>query len=185
MEDSLIIALLNKRDEAAVSALSEKYGGLIMSIASNLLADRRDAEECLSEVLFKVWSSVPPADPKNLTAYIAKAARNEAISRCRERNAKRNPSALVPLSELADCLSDNKSLDESVIAGELGSAVESFLKKLPADERRVFLRRYWFFDPVNAIAERYGLSERRVTTIIQRTRRALRRYLIKEEFINE
>lgn len=185
MEDSRIIDLLNRRDEKAITALNERFGGLITSLASNLLADRRDVEECLSAVMFRLWSSIPPAEPENLTAYVAKTARNEALSRCRELDAKRNSAALVPLSELADCLYSGGSVEENAEANELRKAVNRFLEGLDFEDRRVFLRRYWFFDPVNAIAERYGLSERRVTTIIQRTRRALRRYLIKEEFINE
>lgn len=64
MKDSEIIALLNNRDEAAVEALKDRFGGLCFSLASNILADRRDAEECVSSVLFKLWSSIPPGRSK-------------------------------------------------------------------------------------------------------------------------
>lgn len=185
MEDSLIIELLNKRDEAAVSVLSEKYGGLCRSITSNLLSDSRDVEECVSSVLFRLWSSIPPAEPHDLTAYVAKAARNEALMRYRQNAAKRNFAASIPLEEIGDCLSGGADVEDELQAKALASAVERFVKTLPSEQRRIFMRRYWFFDSAKAIASLFGTNEKRINTILAKTRRQLRRYLVKEEFINE
>lgn len=185
MKDSEIIALLNNRDEAAVEALKDRFGGLCFSLASNILADRRDAEECVSSVLFKLWSSIPPADPQDLTAYVAKTARNEALMRCRANSAKRNFAASVPLEELEACIAAGGGVEDELRAKELAGAVSVFLKGLPSEQRNVFMRRYWYFDSAKSIADRFGLSEARVNTLLQKTRRMLRRYLIKEEFINE
>ena len=76
MTDGELIALFNKRDEAALQAAEQRFGGLCRSIAANILSDRRDVEECVSSMFFKLWSAIPPAAPRDLTAYVAKAARN-------------------------------------------------------------------------------------------------------------
>ena len=76
-------------------------------------------------------------------------------------------------------------MEDELRAKELAGAVSVFLKGLPSEQRNVFMRRYWYFDSAKSIADRFGLSEARVNTLLQRTRRMLRRYLIKEEFINE
>ena len=163
MNDGEILALLKKRDEAAVEAINERFGGLCFSLASNILKDRRDVEECVSRVYFKLWSSIPPAEPRDLAAYVAKAARNEALMKYRADSSARRFTASIPLEELENCISGN---DEAV-------------------EIDVFMRRYWFFDSAKTIAERFGTTEKRVNTLLAKTRRQLRRYLIKEEYINE
>ena len=58
-----------------------------------------------------------------------------------------------------------------------------FVSRLPAEQRGVFMRRIWFFDSVKDIAARFGITEKRVNVLLARTRRELRRYLTKEEFI--
>ena len=185
MTDSEIIELLNNRDETAINALTARFGGLCFSLAMNVLADRRDAEECVSSVMFKLWSSIPPAMPGDLTAYVAKTARNEALMRYRADASKRSFTASVTLEELENCLAFPHGADEALNAKALAKTVEDYLRTLPAWERGVFMRRYWFFDSAKAIAERFGITEKRVNTLLARTRRGLRRRLIKEEYIRE
>ena len=184
MNDGEILALLKKRDEAAVEAINERFGGLCFSLASNILKDRRDVEECVSRVYFKLWSSIPPAEPRDLAAYVAKAARNEALMKYRADSSARRFTASIPLEELENCISGNDEAVE-IDAKQLAKAVESFVSRLPAEQRDVFMRRYWFFDSAKTIAERFGTTEKRVNTLLAKTRRQLRRYLIKEEYINE
>ena len=186
MTDSELIALLNKRDESALTAVSERFGGLCRSLASNILSDRRDVEECLSSVYFKLWSSIPPAEPKDLTAYVARTARNEALMRLRKNStAGRGGGVCVPLEELEYCLGEGSRADDELQAMALAKATEEFIRRLPALQRNVFMRRYWFFDSAKAISERFGIKESRVYSLLAKTRRELRRYLIKEEYIDE
>ncbi|MCR5610345.1 MAG: sigma-70 family RNA polymerase sigma factor [Clostridiales bacterium] len=185
MTDGEIIALLNNRDETAVVAIKERFGGLCFRLASNILSDRRDAEECVSSVYFKLWSGIPPASPNDLTAYVAKTARNEALMRYRRNASKRNRAASVSLDELEECITGGSGTEEDLNAELLAKAVEEFIRVLPAEQRGVFMRRYWFFDSAKAIAGSFGLTEDRVNALLAKTRRQLRRYLIKEEYIYE
>ena len=48
MDDGKLLTLLNQRNELALEAVSNEYGGLCRSILSNILKDTRDIEECLT-----------------------------------------------------------------------------------------------------------------------------------------
>ena len=47
-------------------------------------------------------------------------------------------------------------------------------------DRNVFLRKYWFFDTISDIAERYSMRENTVKSMLFRTRNRLREFLRKE-----
>ena len=51
MEDSAIIDLYWARAERAISESDTKYGGYCRSIAHNILQNREDTEECVSDPL--------------------------------------------------------------------------------------------------------------------------------------
>ena len=63
MNDDEIINLFLKRDENGIIELSTKYHPYCYKIAWNLLANREDAEECLNDTWFSVWSQIPPTHP--------------------------------------------------------------------------------------------------------------------------
>lgn len=184
MDDREIIALLFKRDESAVSELMNRFGGLCAALIGNIVRDKRDREECLSSVMFRLWSSIPPARPNDLTAYVARSARNEALMRLRK-NATENASPALPIDEFAEFLPSGKTVEDEVFARAIAKAVSAHLGTLPKEERLVFMRRYWYMDPVKDIAKRFGMSEKRVNSLLTRTRRSLKKQLVKEGFINE
>ncbi len=83
------------------------------------------------------------------------------------------------LEELEECASSDNPL-QAVEAAELEAVVNRFLHTLPERERNVFLRRYWFTEPMADIARRYGMREPTVRSSLFRSREKLRHYLEKE-----
>ncbi len=179
MDDGKILALLFARDEQALSFIAAKYGGLCSSIIANILKDKRDVEECISNVYIKLWQSIPPAEPKNLKAYIAKTARNEALMRLRSAKNKLETEAL-PFEELEAVL---PHIETEAETGELRDAIERFLKEQPYEKRVVFMRRYWFFDSIEDISHRLGITKSKAASMLFRLRNELKRALEKEELI--
>ena len=53
MDDEKILTLFFQREEAAIDAVSRKYGSYCGAIAVNILSDEADAEECVNDV----WQS--------------------------------------------------------------------------------------------------------------------------------
>ena len=178
MDDSALIALLNERNELALEAVSYEYGGLCRSILSNILKDRRDVEECMNSVILHVWQSIPPAEPKDLKAYIAKAARNEALMRLR--SSSRNPVEEELREEL---ISFMPPVENEAASHELSEAISRFLHMQTKEKRAVFMRRYWYFDSINDIARRFSMSRSKVTSMLFRMRNELRNILENEELL--
>lgn len=54
MDDKQIIELFFERNEAALSAVSQKYGRYCGIIVKNVLGSASDAEECVNDTLLDV-----------------------------------------------------------------------------------------------------------------------------------
>ena len=72
-------------------------------------------------------------------------------------------------------------MESEIDARELARIIESFLETLSAENRVIFLRRYWFDDSCREIASRTGLTEKNVTVRLTRIRRKLKEYLEERE----
>ena len=64
MEDSKIISLFFERSEQAIEELDRKHGPAVKRTAANILKDRLDVEECVSDTYLRTWNSIPPQAPK-------------------------------------------------------------------------------------------------------------------------
>ena len=185
MEREPILALLLARREEAIGAMKTQFGQRLMMTAMNILGDREDAEETVSDTYLAVWNCVPPKEPVPLAPFVYRVGRNLALKRLRENSAQKRDSRLeLSLAELENCI-PAQSLEEEADARELGRAIERFLGTLPKESRIIFLRRYWFGDSVKEIATALGLRQNTVTVKLSRTREKLRTYLQKEGHIDE
>lgn len=181
MEDHAIIALYWSRNPEAIQRTGEKYGAYCRAIARNILPDRRDAEECVNDTWLGAWNAMPENRPGLLAPFLGKITRNLALTRWRAGHTEKRGRGELPLvlDELADCASTEDTL-QTLEAAELEEAVNRFLRTLPERECSVFLRRYWFTEPMADIARRYGMREATVRTSLFRSREKLKRHLEKE-----
>lgn len=177
MDDLTIIELYFDRSEQAIDETDKKYGKLYRSLAGSILSSDEDAEECVSDAYLSVWNTIPPTRPNNFTAFLCRIVRNLSLKRLDYNTAqKRNGNVTVPLSELEEVL---HTVPEPELE-ELGKLLSRFLRQEKADARNVFIRRYYFFDTVADIAERYSFSESKVKSMLYHTRNRLRAFLEKE-----
>jgi len=180
MEDQKITELYFSRNEQAIKETDLKYGRLCRSIAYNVLKNEEDAEECVNDTYIGVWNAIPPKRPENLMAFICRIARNLALKRLEALSRqKRSQATVISLSELSEILPD-ESISESIGSEDLGKLISNFLRKEKADIRKVFIRKYYFFDSIAEITERYSFTESKVKNMLYHTRNKLKEYLIKE-----
>ena len=184
MDDRALVKRFFSRDENAIAEAKQRYGSYCLYIAQNILCDKDDAEECLNDVLLAAWNSIPPQEPSNLKTYLGKLTRESAIDMFRKKSAKKRNGgeALLSLDELEEVIGQS-SVEEAFGAKELSRLISSFLYSLREDERNVFIRRYYYYDPVKSICERYGFGKSKVTSLLKRTRDKLADYLKKEGYI--
>lgn len=184
MQDQDIIALYNARDERAITESSNKYGYYCTSIALNILQNMQDAEECVNDTWLRAWNSIPPAKPDHLQLYLGSITRHISLDRFRrQRSVKRGGGELVlALDEMHDVIASDTDLPTQATEQEFSEIFNRFLWSLPKRDCNVFIRRYYYLDPISLIAKRYGLSVSNVQKILSRTRAKLRDYLEKEGY---
>lgn len=181
VEDKQIIELYFARDELAVSATQEKYGGLLSGIALKILGESQAAEECINDAYLSLWRTIPPESPDNLRAYSCKIVRNTAFNQLRYSLAeKRSVHAEISLDELEETLSDGIS-PQAFENVDFKIVVNEFLEGLKPEARKVFLKRYFFLDTVPQIAADMGISESKVKSLLFRTRARFKSHILGKE----
>ena len=182
MEDRKIVDLYWQRDENALPETAAKFGGYCRSIAYNILADAEYAEESLNDTWLRAWNTMPTNRPSRLAPYLGKLSRWISLTRLREKTSLKRGGGETELvlDELTEAVDSGADVEKAVELKELNAALRRFLKSLGETERQVFLARYWFIASIAEIAEKFGFSESKVTSMLHRTRKKLLAYL-KEE----
>ena len=128
----------------------------------------------------------PEADPYDYDrdAFLARIVRNLSVDACRRQNRLKRRADVVSLSaEMEECIPAPDDTAARMEAIGLGEAVGRYLGTLTAEKRIVFVRRYWYLDPIPAIAERMNMGQSKVKMMLSRMRRGLREYLRKEGYV--
>ena len=171
MDDHEIVDLYWQRDEHAIEATAAKYESYCMKISQNILSDRADSEENVNDTYLHAWQAMPPQRPAILSAFLGKIARNLALNRYKARSAQKRQGDAFALS-----------LDDEATAAELGRSISAFLRTQSEEVRSMFILRYFYCEPVEALAARFHCGESRIKTTLLRTRRKLKEHLIKEGY---
>lgn len=181
MEDHAIIELYHRRNEQAITETDRKYGPLCRSIALRLLSIREDAEECVNDTWHAAWNKMPPDRPQVLSAFLGRITRNLSVSRWRREHARKRFEGMeILLSELEDCVPAPGTVEESLERRLLAQFISAWLDTLTEEDRRLFIRRYWFGDPVKNLAAEQGQNPNRLSQRLLRLRKSLRDFLESE-----
>ncbi len=175
MKDSEIIALFFARDETAITETTTKYGRLLHSIAYNILADHEDCEECVSDTYYQAWTTIPPQKPDSLSAYLGRIVRNLAINVWHKNRAQKrfNP-ADVMLDELGDIIPAAQTVEAEVDAHELARHISNWLRALGADDRILFVQRYWYGLSLKKLAADHRTTANKLAGRMYRLRQNLK-----------
>ena len=184
MDDKSIVDLYFSRNQDAITQTDKKYGRYCYSIAYNILTNKEDAEESVSDTYMTARRAIPPRRPSVLSTFLGKITRHISIDRWRERSAYKRGGGEVPLAleELKDCVAGMQNVEMDYERKEIIKAYVKFLDTLPITERRVFLCRYWYVESIETIADKFGFSQSKVKTMLHRTRTKLRKQLAEEGY---
>ena len=181
MEDGKIVDLYLQRDENAVQETKNKYGQRLFALSRRITGSHEDAAECENDTYLHAWNSIPPKEPRDyFAAFLYRITRNLSIDRYR-RNKK--DQAQLSYEELSEELSDvsadfsGRLVEEKAFAGVLNS----FLSKEEEKSRKIFVKRYFFFESVSEIASELSVSESMVKTSLFRARKRLKDALTEED----
>ena len=183
MEDAQIIELYFARKESAIAETDIKYGRYCLTVANNILRNAEDSDECKNDTYMKTWNAIPPKKPDNFRAFLGKIARNLALDMYEKLHRKKRDinSTEAILDELAECIPDpNSDIEKISEDSELRNAINAFLGTLSEDNRKIFVRRYWYAGSVEDIAADYVFGKSKVKMSLSRTREKLKEYLESE-----
>ena len=165
VEDEILVRRVASGDERALSALYDRYAGLIYGTGMRYLRDRALAEDLVQDVFTSVWRSAAGFDPAraSFATWVYRITRNRATDLVRRRKAR------VRTVE-GDLFLEPGEEDP---AGEISQSfdVASALSRLSAVHREVLVLAYF-----------EGLSQREISrrtdtplgTVKSRTTAALR-----------
>ena len=168
--DSEIIELFFARDEAALEGFAARYQPLCLKLAQDILGERESAEECLNDLYLRLWNTIPPEMPVSLKAYACRILRNLALNMLERTRARKRMGILVELDECAEIIPEADT-------GEITALINEFLDTLPECDAMIFVRRYFYSEPVREIAARLGVRENQVSKRLHRMRKVLREHL--------
>ncbi len=138
IQEREIVRRLKSRDQQAMFALYDMYGGLVHSVILRAVANRATAEDITQEVFLRVWTRIHTFNEEkgNLEAWIVTIARNRAFDYLRSLRADLGCAFRVGLNDLeqAGFYSIQEDPAERLTRKR---AVKEGLERLNRDQREV------------------------------------------------
>lgn len=158
-----------QKDDSALLLIYDQFGGLVFSIAYQVMGDRQAAEEITQDVFMKVWQKVDQYDASqsSFTTWLGRIARNTAIDAVRKASRRPHGENNFPIDDYAFTLAARNSTDPGRTI-----ALHSAIKSLPADQAELINLAYFGGMSHNDIAEFTGLP---LGTVKSRLRSAMQR----------
>lgn len=185
MDDSRITDLFWQRNEEALTLTQTAYGAYLLSISRRILGNEEDARECANDCLWEAWNSIPPHRPQCLANFLGRIARRRAIDRLRKSGALKRGGGEADLcfEELEDSFASLDDPAGRIEQEQLAEAVRTFVRGMKQPDRDLFVRRYWYLDPVAELAARWDMTPGQAAMRLARSRKKLAAYLKKEKWI--
>lgn len=173
MADNVIIQKIKAGEEQGLTMLMERYGSYVAAIVCNLSHEAlrvEDVEEIAADVFLAVWNSgAKLRENCTLRPYLAQIARNTTLSRLRQ-----NKPALIPLEEDVLMLSGTGGPDELTVKREKAEIINEVVGQFSEPDREIFIRFYFFGQPVRAIARKLAVNPSTVKTKLHRCRKKIK-----------
>ena len=170
-----MVEQIKQKNERGLSQLLDEYGGLLKAIIHKYLqGNRRDAEECMADVLVAIWYNIDSFDPKRneFKNWIAAVAKYKAIDYARKSSREKQYVSTIQYDEDMQAIleSNHDRVD-----------LQGLLDELPAVERTIFEKYYLQGVPSKEIASELQERETWVHNKLSRGRRKLRSILLRSE----
>ena len=125
------------------------------------------------------YGLVQSLSSNSFSAFLSTVVRNKALDQYNRKKRRSRECELI-VSELDECVVSIPSAEDSFEERQLHQYISDFLSKQKKETRVIFIRRYWYADPIADIAIRMGYTEGKVKTVLFRTRKRLGGYLAEQ-----
>lgn len=181
MDDGRIITLLERRDRDGLTELWKKYGTEMSSIAFGICQGRTEAGEALNETLARIWETIPPERPRNLSSYVFLLTRESACKAVHRHHAGTvgDPFAMDEiLLELGEVFSPKEGKDAE--RDQITYALNRFAERCSQEDYFLFVRRYFYYDSLEVLAAQLATNAGSVKRQLAKMRSRLKEFLETE-----
>ena len=166
--DRQLIAGIARAEQDALSALYDRYSGLVLAVCTRMLKDRRRAEDLTHDLFLEVWNKAGTYDPAraSVRTWLLVRTRSRALDRLRSAGYSR----VTPVGD--DPIGDKEAAPESSSPDRAPDqrAVRAAVAALPEKLRAVLELAYFEGLSSSEIGARLGVP---TGTVKSRTRAAL------------
>src|SRR6201993_273603 len=129
-DDVGLLSGIQSGDQTAMSALFDRYGTLVYSVALRVLKDASEAEDVMQEIFVQVWKNPRAFESGkgSLAGWLAVVARNRSIDVIR----RRRPAEPVELFALPAATNLARETERDSLLGKIRGVMGS----LPDEQRR-------------------------------------------------
>lgn len=175
MDEREALKKLKHKDESALEWFVDRYAAYVNTIIYNIIGSSMsssDMEEAASDVFFTLWVNAKRILPGKVKAYLGGVARNKAKEYTRKIGTE------VPLEDDIILISE-ENLERDFEEREQACCIREAILAMQQPEREIFLRYYYFYQPVTVIAEEMNINSSTVKTKLHRGRKKLKELLTK------
>lgn len=169
---------LCRGEPSALDWAVTRYTSYVASVIYHVVgsyAVPADVEELTSDVFVALWQQPERVRAGKLRPWLGAVARNKA------RDFLRSQRIELPLEDDILFL-DADPLQEGSEQGELRQAVREAVFSMEQPDREIFVRHYYYLQPLRRVAEQMGMPESTVKTRLRRGRLDLKERLTQGGF---
>ena len=175
MDEKQALKALKQRDEEALVWFIERYAPYVNTIIFHILGGSMssgDIEETSADVFFALWNNAGKIRAGKVKAWLSGTARNKAKDRLRRAGCD------LPLEE--DVLTvSGADVEHALEIREQARLVQGAMLQMEQPDREIFLRRFYYYQPLSQIAEEMELNLNTVKSRLRRGREKLKEELRK------
>jgi len=164
--DQELVQLMQGGDERVLIEIYDRYWDKMLAVAFNRLGNQEEAEECVQDVLYKLWKLRHDfsLSKLELANYLSRAIRNQSFNILEQRHRERLKSENYDPVKDINLLSPERQL----MIRELQAQIDNSINALPPQCQLVFkLSRQEGFSN-KEIAEKLNLSENTVKSHLKK-----------------
>lgn len=174
-DEADLVARIVHGDAIAFRLIAERHTPVLLAVARRLVGEDAEAEDVVQDALMRLWRSAGGLEvtEAGVRPWLRRVVTNLAIDRLRS---GRRTDVTDTVPEIAEPASQGALSDER----ELARRVEAAVRELP-ERQRVAIALFHFEElSQREVAERMGVSEDALESLLARGRRALKKALAGE-----
>ena len=179
LDDELLISLVQQNQEEALSALYDRYGRLVYSMAYNALQDQALAEEITQDVFLRIWNKADTfrAEQGKLVTWMTSITRYRAIDVIRRQNVRPEGNQATWIEDPGLDLPSGMDVESEAETLDSSRQIRTAMAQLPDEQRLVlslaFFQGYTHSLIAETLGEPLGTVKTRIRLAMQKLRQLL------------